>query len=157
MKKHSQSKVHKGFKYIQLTFPINIIMEATMKYPVQNGKEVIFQNMERQNSFSLRNQETQLHNVRETDIEDYLDDMFITPDQFVVLAAPAAQNNIRFVQATVHKSGDLEVELGIEGEGTKLYYKFCSEKECCQIFLDFYNNHFNPDLREYKPVEFMQY
>ena len=118
------------------------------------GIEVIFQKAARQEGFTLRNQEHELHDFEETDIEVYLNDMFITPGQFVVLAAPVAQNHIRFVQATVHDNGDLEVELGIEGEGTRLYYKICSKEECCQIFLDFYHNAFSPDTKEYKPVEF---
>ena len=119
------------------------------------GKEVVFQNVKSQEGFTLRNQEHELHDFEESDIEFYLDDMFVTPEQFVVLTAPVAQNQIRFVQATVHPNGELEVELGIEGEGTQLYYKICSEEECCQIFLDFYHNAFCPDRSAYKPVEFL--
>lgn len=118
------------------------------------GKEELFQNVKSQEGFTLRNQERELHDFEEIDIELYLNDMFITPRQFVVLTAPAAQNQIRFVQATVHSNGELEVELGVEGEGTRLYYKICSEEECCQIFLDFYHNAFSPNRKEYKPVEF---
>lgn len=118
------------------------------------GKEVLFQNINSQEGFTLRNQERELHDFEEIDIELYLNDMFITPRQFVVLTAPVAQNQIRYVQATVHSNGELEVELGIEKENTQLYYKICSEEECYQIFLDFYHNAFNPDRKEYKPVEF---
>lgn len=74
--------------------------------------------------------------TRDIDIEDYLADMFVTPDQFVVLSAPKAQNNIRFVQACTH-DGEIEVELGIEEKGTRLYYKMCTQEECYRIFLDF--------------------
>lgn len=127
-----------------------------MKYPVQNGKEVIFENMKKENSFTLKNQERELYDFGDTDIEVYLEDMFAQPGyQFVVLAAPVAQNGIRFVQATVHKNGELEVELGVEGDGTRLVYKICSVEECYEIFFDFYENCFNPDLSEYKPVQFM--
>ncbi|MDE7201398.1 MAG: hypothetical protein K2O91_05690 [Lachnospiraceae bacterium] len=119
------------------------------------GKEVVFQNVKSQEGFTLRNQERELHDFEESDIEFYLDDMFITPGQFVVLTAPVAQDKIRFVQSTVHRNGELEVELGVEEEGTQLYYKICSEEECCQIFLDFYHNAFSPVLKEYKPVEFL--
>lgn len=120
------------------------------------GKEVVFQNIKKQEGFTLRNQERELYDFRDIDIEDYIADMLVTPDQFVVLTAPAAQNHVRFVQATVHRSGELEVELGVENEdGTRLYYKYCSEEECYQIFLDFYDNYgFSPDLKEYKPVGF---
>ena len=119
------------------------------------GKEVVFQKIKNQERFTLRNQELELHDFKEGDIEFYLDDMFVTPEQFVVLTAPVAQDRIRFVQATVHPNGELEVELGVEEEGTQLYYKICSEEECCQIFLDFYHNAFSPDRKEYKPVEFL--
>lgn len=83
-----------------------------MKYPIQNGKEVVFENMKYQKGFTLRNQETELHDFSDIDIQDYLDDMFNQPGyQFVVLAAPTTQNNIRFVQTTVHKNGELEVKI----------------------------------------------
>ena len=39
--------------------------------------------------------------------------MFVTPDQFVVLSAPKAQNKVRFVQACTH-DGEIEVEFGVE-------------------------------------------
>ena len=79
--------------------------------------------------------------------------MFITPDQFVVLTAPKAQNKVRYVQACTHDDG-IEVELGIEEKGTHLYYKMCSQQECYRIFLDFYDNAFIPKMEEYSPVEF---
>ncbi len=51
--------------------------------------------------------------------------------------------------------GKIEVELGIEeGEGTRLYYKICSQEECYRIFLDYYDNILAPNMEEYKPVEF---
>jgi len=119
-------------------------------------KEVVFQNVESQEGFTLRNQERELHNFRDVDIEDYLADISVTPGQFVVLTAPTARNKIRFVQATQHCNEKLVVQLGVEGEGTQLYYKICSEEECYRIFLDFYDNYsFNPDMKEYKPVEFL--
>ena len=126
-----------------------------MDKPVKKGKEVIFVNKEKQEGFTLRNQERELYNFKDIDIEDYLADMFVTPGQFVVLTAPEARNKIRFVQSTLHDNGGLEVELGIEEEGTRLYYKMCSEEECCRIFLDFYDGCFTPDMKEYKPVEFL--
>lgn len=126
-----------------------------MNKPIKKGKEVIFVNKEKQEGFTLRNQERELYDFRDIDIEDYLADMFVTPGQFVVLTAPEARNKIRFVQSTLHNNGDLEVELGIEEDGTRLYYKMCSEEECYRIFLDFYDDCFTPDLKEYKPVEFL--
>ena len=61
----------------------------------------------------LRNQESELTDFRDIDVEEYLADMFVTPDQFVVLSAPKAQNKVRFAQACTH-DGEIEVELGME-------------------------------------------
>lgn len=124
-----------------------------MKLPFKKGKEVVFQKMKSQQGFTLENQERKLTDFRDIDIEDYLKDMFVTPDQFVILTAPKAQNKVRYVQACTH-DGEIEVELGIEEEGTRLYYKICSEKECYRIFLDFYEDRLIPDMKEYKPVKF---
>ena len=124
-----------------------------MKLPFKKTKEVVFQKVKRQQGFTLENQEGKLTDFRDVDIEDYLSDMFVTPDEFVILTASVAQNKVRYVQACIH-DGEIEVELGIEEEGTRLYYKMCSEEECYRIFLDFYEDRFIPDMREYKPVEF---
>ena len=124
-----------------------------MKLPFKKKKEVVFQKVKSQQGFTLENQEGKLTDFRDVDIEDYLSDMFVTPDEFVILTASVAQNKVRYVQACIH-DGEIEVELGIEEEGTRLYYKMCSEEECYRIFLDFYEDRFIPDMREYKPVEF---
>lgn len=92
-----------------------------MKLPFKKNKEVIFKTEEPKPDFTLRNQESELTDFRDIDVEDYLADMFVTPDQFVVLSAPRAQNKVRFVQACTH-DGEIEVELGIEEKGTHLYY-----------------------------------
>ncbi len=124
-----------------------------MKLPFRKNKKEIFKTVEPKQGFTLRNQESELTDFRDIDIEYYLEDMFVTPDQFVVLTAPKAQYKIRFVQAYTH-DGEIEVELGIEENGTHLYYKMCSREECYRIFLDFYDNVFTPKMEEYKPVEF---
>ena len=124
-----------------------------MKLPFKKNKEVVFQKVKTQQGFTLENQEGKLADFRDTDIEHYLSDMFITPDQFVILTAPEARNKVRYVQACTH-DGEIEVELGIEEEGTRFYYKMCSEQDCCRIFLDFYDGRLVPDMKEYKPVEF---
>lgn len=124
-----------------------------MKLPFKKKKEVVFQKVSSQQGFTLENQDRKLTDFRDVDIEDYLADMFVASDQFVILTAPMAQDKVRFVQACTHDDG-IEVELGIEEDGTRLYYKMCSEEECCRIFLDFYEDRFIPDMGEYKPVEF---
>jgi len=125
-----------------------------MKLPLQKGKEVLFKKVSPQQGFTLENQEGKSADIRDIDIEGYLEDMFDSPDQFVVLTAPEVQNGVRYVQACTH-DGDIEVEIGAEDkEGTYLYYKMCTQEECYRIFLDFYDNIFNPVRGEYKPVEF---
>ena len=124
-----------------------------MKLPFKKKKEVVFQKVSSQQGFTLENQDRKLTDFRDVDIEDYLADMFVAPNQFVVLTDPEPRHKGRFVQACTHDDG-IEVELGIEDEGTRLYYKMCSEEECYRIFLDFYEDRFVPDMKEYKPVEF---
>lgn len=124
-----------------------------MKLPFKKGNEMVFQKVKSQQGFTLENQERKLTDFRDIDIEDYLADMFVTSDQFVILTAPRAQYNVRYIQACTH-DGEIEVELGIEEEGTRLYYKMCSEEECYRMFLDFYENRLVPNMEEYKPVEF---
>lgn len=115
--------------------------------------EVVFEKVKPQQGFTLENQDGKLTDIGAIDIEDYLEDMFHSPDQFVILTASQAQNKVRFVQACTH-DGEIEVELGIEDEGTHLYYKMCSSEECRRIFLDFYDHTFIANMDEYKPVEF---
>lgn len=124
-----------------------------MKLPFKKGKGVVFQKVKAQQGFTLENQDGKLTDFSDIDIEKYLENLFITPDQFVILTAPEAQYKVRYVQACTHDEG-IEVELGIEEEGTCLYYKICSKEECRRIFLDFFDNVFIPKMDEYKPVEF---
>ena len=124
-----------------------------MELPYKKGKEMVFQNVSPQQGFSLENQDGRLTDIRDIDIEYYLEDMFDMPDQFVTLTAPEKRNKVRYIQACMH-DGDIEVQIGIEEEGTRLYYKMCSKEECYRIFLDFYEDGFIPDMKEYKPVEF---
>ena len=92
----------------------------------------------------------------EEEIKEYLEDLFVTPDQFVVLSAPKVQGQkIRYVQACVQKDDGIETELGIEQEeGTTLLYKMCQDEECIQIFLDFFAGRLQVNMDEYEPVSF---
>ncbi len=142
-------------------FPCKIEQErrTAMKFPFFTKKEekkkeeVVFKKVERQQTFTLRQQERELTDFEDTDIADFLDDMLTGPDEFIVLTAPRAQEGVRYVQACAN-DGIIEVELGIETDGTRLYAKTCDEEECRRIFFDFYENRFHPDMSEYKPVEF---
>ncbi len=118
---------------------------------------MVFRNMEEQSTYTLRNQEMEKMSFGEEELEDFLEDMLVTPDQFVVLTAPKAQNQqIRYVQARVHEEEEeIEVELGIEeADGTHLYHKMCGEEECVQVFLDFFHNGLTVNLKAYQPVAF---
>ena len=109
---------YKKIHYIVLIYKEKL----TVKLPFKKKKEVVFKTVEPYQGFILRNQESERTDFRDIDIEDYLADMFVTPDQFVVLTAPKAQHKVRYVQACTH-DGEIEVELGIEEKGTHLYYK----------------------------------
>lgn len=117
------------------------------------GKEIIFKNVAEQSRFTLENQNGRTENFEDVDIEVYLEDMFDDPEQFVILTAPEPRHKVRYVQACVQDEG-IEVELGIQEEGTRLLGRLCTEEECYRIFMDFYDNAFVPDLSEYRPVEF---
>ncbi len=124
-----------------------------MKLPFKKNKEVVFQKVKSPQGFTLENQDRKLTDFRDVDLEEYLEDLYVTPDQFLILTAPELQHQVRYIQACTH-DGQVEVELGVEDEGTRLFYKMCTEEECTRIFLDFYDGYFVPDMKEYKPVEF---
>ena len=52
---------------------------------------MIFKNMPEEETFTLRNQENELTEFGPEEIKEYLEDLFVTPDQFVVLSAPKVQ------------------------------------------------------------------
>ena len=124
-----------------------------MGLPAKKGKEVVFEKVKPQQGFTLENQEKKMRDIKGADIMGYLEELFLSSDEFVILTAPEAQNSVRYVQACT-QDGEIEVELGIEREGTHLYYKMCSQEECSRIFFDFYGNTFVPKMEEYRPVEF---
>ena len=57
-----------------------------MKLPYKNNKEVVFKKMKPKQSFKLRNQESELTDFSDSDVEYFLEDMYISPYQFVVLS-----------------------------------------------------------------------
>ena len=117
-------------------------------------EQVVFKTVESQTSFTLRNQDGELSNVRRPNIDSYLKDLFETPEQFVILTSPRTQNGIRYVQACVNE-GRPHVELGMEENGGLcLYYKDCSREECIQVFYDFFQNTLVFDKDEYQPLKF---
>lgn len=117
---------------------------------------MVFEKIPKQKGYTLRNQEETLTNFRAEKIKDYVEDVYYTPDQFLTLTSPEAQNKVRYVQTCYNnEKEDIEVELGIEEEdGIHLVYKMCSIEECVNIFIDFFQNEFQPKLEEYQPVQF---
>ena len=103
--------------------------------------------------FTLENQDGLLEDVTENDILEYIDILIDDEEQFVTLCAPKAIKSIRYVQAAV-TDGKIEVQIGVEREKCYLYYKECTESECKKLFTDFFHSEFNPNMDEYRPVEF---
>ena len=115
-------------------------------------KEIILETVPSQDGFSLENQNGKTNNISSTDIEDYLNEMFGSFDQFVILTSPKTQNHVRFIQACM-VDNQVEVQILIENPKASLYYKQCSKEECLRIFLDYYHNTFIPNMNEYQPVQ----
>ena len=123
----------------------NTVAKLTGKW--QEETKMVFENIEEGTTFTIQK------------IEEFLDDMFVTPDQFVVLTAPKAQGQqIRYVQACINDGeDDVHTEIAVEEEdGTHLYYRMCTDEECVQIFMDFFDRKLVVDKGEYKPVSFKE-
>lgn len=87
-------------------------------------------------------------------VEDCLCEMFEDGDGFVVLTLAEISHNVRYVQA--HQQGDgIIVQLGVEVEGgTKLVEKLFTEKECMDIFHEFYETTDVHNIDQYKEARF---
>lgn len=129
-----------------------LAVKTVKSYSNGNSKNS-FSKVKRQTSFTLENQNGRIEKFSDADICNYLEDMFITPDQFVTLTAPNAKEKVRFVQACMQE-GTVEVQLGLEEKEPTLIHKFCSKEECRHIFLEFHNGQFVPNQYEYQPVQF---
>lgn len=63
-------------------------------------------------------------------------------------------NEIRFVQATIHK-GEVTLQIGIEKEdGTHVCEKIVTYEKCKEFFLDFHNGKWNENLDDFEPTLF---
>lgn len=105
----------------------------------------------KQNSFSLENQYEKNNDIENIDIEYGLQDLFNHKNQYIILTSPDTQNNVRFIQACMIDNS-VEVQILYQDTTPQLFYKLCSQEECWRIFLDFYDNIFVPNLKEYKPI-----
>lgn len=112
-----------------------------------------FQSVKPQTRYTLENQNGKIEKFSDADIDNYLDDLFISPEQFVTLTAPVPKQNVRFVQACMQDS-EVELQLGVEENGTHLLHKIGSKEECRRVFLEFYTGKFVPNYAEYQPVRF---
>ena len=118
---------------------------------LNSNDTAVFQKVKPQKSFTLENQNGKISKFCDNDIEDFLEEMFISTEQFVVLTAPAPEQRVRFVQACMEED-KVNLQLGIEENETSLVYKLCSKEECRRIFLEFYHDRFVPDDSEYRMV-----
>lgn len=86
---------------------------------------MVFEKIPKQNGYTLQNQEQTLKKFGVDEIKDYLEDVYYTPDQFLVLTSPEAQNKVRYVQTSYNNEEDeIVVELGVDEEdGIHLVYK----------------------------------
>ena len=124
--------------------------------------EMIFENVKHDtDKFTLENQDRKIILESEEkqydiyDIEEYIEIMLDDTEQFVVLCAPKAIENIRYVQAVSLDDGTIPVQIGIETKtGTTLYVKICDKEECMEIFKSFFLEKFKPNMSEYEPVKF---
>lgn len=113
-----------------------------------------FEKVSSQETFTLENQDGVKNVDNEFDIYRYFDIMTEDATQHIILTSPVALYGIRYIQA-IQSNGMIEVEIGIETEsGTYLYFKECSEEEARRSFIDFYHKTFDPDKKQYKPLQF---
>ncbi len=116
--------------------------------------DVTFGKVEPLKERKLENQDRTVTDCSRQQVEEFLGDMFDDADQFVILTVPEARYGVRYVQACLGKKG-VRVELGIEeSEHIRLVEKECSEDECRNIFMEFYEFAFVRDMESYHPVEF---
>ena len=92
------------------------------------------------------------------EVENALLDMMAGEAEFVILTVGNACHGIRFIQSCPLNDEDgFTVELALEQEGgrTRLVEKsFYTQKECLEVFREFYNTSSVQDKESYTPVEF---
>ncbi len=116
--------------------------------------DATFKKVEAPKERKLENQDGTVTDCSRQQVEEFLRDMFDNADQFVILTVPEARYGVRYVQACLGEEG-VRVELGIEEAGhTRLVEKVCSEEECLNIFMEFYESAYVRDMKSYCPVEF---
>lgn len=131
---------------------IIIISSLVVYFSKKQQDKDAFDNVKPQEFYTLENQYEKIVDCDEVDVRRFLNNMFDCSDQFVILTSPTVQNKVRYVQACM-KNELVEVEIAIQNQRTRLYYKICTKGECYAIFYDFINNEFEPNMAEYQLVE----
>lgn len=131
---------------------IIIISSLVVYFSKRKQEKGTFDNVKPQASFTLENQNQKIADCDEVDVRRFLNNMFDNPEQFVILTSPKVQNKVRYIQACM-RNEQVEVEIAIQEQRTRLYYKLCTKGECYAIFYDFINNEFQPNMSEYHPLE----
>ena len=105
--------------------------------------------------FTLSNQNGSVSNPTKEDLKDYLLCFFNEEDQFIILTLAKAKNGVRYVQAAFAGT-KLIVQLGLEENNqTRLVEKVCTQnKDCVDIFRQFYDFGTVDHIEEYSPVQF---
>lgn len=118
--------------------------------------EMSFENMEKMDDFSLETDEGEKNNFTKADILLAINEMLEFEDAFVILTAPKAIRKIRYIQSTVVGDDEEEIllQIAVEEDRTRLFEKICTEDELKDIFLQFYDGKFDPDMSKYEPVKF---
>lgn len=117
-------------------------------------KNLEFETVQSQKNFTIENQNGKYTVETEENFYEFIDAVLEDENQFATFTAPKAIHGVRFVQICL-TDGKIELQIGMEANNrTKLYYKMCSNSEVFDIFCDFFNESFVPDMTQYQPVEF---
>lgn len=145
-------------RYIGYIVIAAVSLAAAIKKKKKTQKlttDVTFDMPKEASCFSIENQDGKQEVCEEADIESCFTDFVNDEDQFIILEPPKTINGISFIQAC-HSDEKIELEIAIENDGkNRLFYKYFTENEALNAFIDFYNGSFAPDKDEYKPVEFI--
>lgn len=116
--------------------------------------DVVFQKTVCHTPWSVRTQEVEKSVSSWEEVEDSILGMMTDEDEFVVLSTGDVCHHVCYVQATQNEKGII-VQVGIEeGEKVRLVEKICSQKECMDIFREFFASARVERLEDYSPVEF---
>lgn len=124
------------------------------KQKKRTATDVVFQKTVCHTSWNVRTQEVDQSVSSWDEVEGFILEMMADEDEFVTLTTGDVRHHICYVQAVQNEKGII-VQVGIEeGEQVRLVEKICSQKECMDIFREFYASSCVQGLEKYSPVEF---